>query len=662
MSRCRCFVRGAACLAAALSVFAFQPVGVVGAEETAAERQARLIAVLESPDAPRAEKAITCKHLARFGDGEAVPALAALLTDEQLAAWARIALEAIPDAAADRALREAATELEGMLLVGVINSIGMRGDAAAVEILAEKLSDADAEVAAASAVALGRIGNGEAAGVLGEFLNGEGMASAPEEVRSAVAEGCILCAEEYDRSGDAAAAIELFDAVRAADLPRQRLLEATRGAILARKADGLPQLLELLESDDREWFGLGLWVARELPGQEATDALVAELAAMTPQRQALLLLALIDREELPPVSVLAQSAETGPKNVRMAAIQAIRRQGDASCVPALLAAVAEDDEEISEAALIALEDLPGAEVDADLTSRLTTADIPTRVLLIELAGRRRIEAAVPELLEAADDRNGAVRAAALVALGETVDFASLPLLIERTVRARSAEELAAVGDALVAASGRMPDRDACASLLAAAMADAATPAKAKLLEALGAVGGEGALAAIVEASRSPDASVQGAAAQQLGEWMTPDAAPALLHMARNAADDRLKIRALRGYLRIARQFVVSDADRLAMFHSAMGAALRDEERRLALDVLIRIPSVQTLELATRHLNNAALRDAAAGAAVNIAGRLAEDQPKAVAAAMQRVLGAGIGDEGVRNRAEELRDEARAAAR
>jgi hypothetical protein len=38
----------------------------------------------------------------------AVPALAALLTDEQLAAWARIALEAIPDPAADQALREAA--------------------------------------------------------------------------------------------------------------------------------------------------------------------------------------------------------------------------------------------------------------------------------------------------------------------------------------------------------------------------------------------------------------------------------------------------------------------------------------------------------------------------------------------------------------------------
>jgi HEAT repeat protein len=536
----------------------------------------------------------------------------------------------------------------------------MRRDAGAVDFLAQKLTEADAEVAASAAVALGRIGNAAAADVLAKFLKGPAMADAPREVRSAVAEGCILCAEQSDRAGDAAAAVSLFEAVSQANVPQQRVLDATRGMILARKTEGIAPLIELLRSEDRARFALGLWVARELPGRQATDALVAELERLAPEKQALLVLALMDRQDRPPVSLLVQSVESGSKNVRITAIQAMRQQGDVSCVPVLLATATAADADIASAAAEALEDLPGADVDADLAARLGAAEGKTRRLLIELAGRRGIAASVPALLKAVDDSDAAIRAAAFTALGDTVNFAQLSWLIDMTVRAKSAEELAAAGDALKAASGRMPDRDACAAKLAAAMPQAATPAKTKLLESLGAIGGKAALAAIVEASKSSDAAVQGAAAQQLGDWMTPDAAPALLQLARGAADNSLKVRALRGYLRIARQFVVPDDERLAMYHTAMATALRDDERRLALEVLIRIPSPQTLAEATKRLSEPALRDAAANAAVGIAGKLSATHPKEVADSMQRVLDSGVGDP-AKAKAQEIRNQVRAAA-
>ncbi len=645
----RYFFGNTACLMAVLVASVLPPLGLAGAEQSAAERQAAMIAVLESPDAPGAEKAITCKHLARFGDGQAVPALAALLGDEQLAAWARIALEAIPDPAADAALRDAVAQLEGLRLVGVINSIGMRGDAQAVDLLAPLLADEDTEVAVSAAVALGRIGNPAAAEVLAEFLGSAALADAPRAVRSAVAQGCILCAEQTE---DADAALRLFNAVRGADVPAQRVLEATRGAILAQQTDGVPELLTLLNSEDRQEYALGLWVARELPGSDVTDALVAELEQLSPQRQELLILALVDRADPPPISLLVQVASSGPTSVRITAIRAMRQDGDASCVPVLLAAAAEDDALLATTAAETLEALPGESVDAELVERLAAAEGALRLSLIDLVGRRTITDAVPQLLAAADDADAEVRAAAYQALGDTLDFARLPWLIERTIAARTAEERDMLGEALQAAAGRMPDRDACAQTLAQAMEQAGTPAKIKLLEALGAIGGDRALEAIVEASTSPDVAVQGAAAQQLGDWMTPDAAPALLQMARDAAEDRLKIRALRGYLRIARQFVVPDATRLEMHHAAMDAALRDEERRLALDVLIRIPSAQTLAEATKHLNNPALREAAASAAVTIAEKIAPEQPQAVTRAMQQVLNAGV-DAPLRARAQEL---------
>jgi hypothetical protein len=101
-------------------------------KHAAREKQHQLIGVLQS-DAPPAEKAIACKQLAVYGDKEAVPALAPLLSDANLASWARIALEVIPGPAADEALRAAAGKLQGKLLVGVINSIGVRRDPKAVD-------------------------------------------------------------------------------------------------------------------------------------------------------------------------------------------------------------------------------------------------------------------------------------------------------------------------------------------------------------------------------------------------------------------------------------------------------------------------------------------------------------------------------------------------
>jgi HEAT repeat protein len=152
-------------------------------------KESDLIAVLQS-DAPKSEKAITCKKLAIYGTEQSVPALAPLLADKELSSWARIALEAIPGSAADAALRKALDNLQGRLLIGVINSISVRRDALAVDALTQKLSDADADVASAAAVALGHIGGEKAAQALTQALS-----NAPAGVRSSVAEGSILCAE-----------------------------------------------------------------------------------------------------------------------------------------------------------------------------------------------------------------------------------------------------------------------------------------------------------------------------------------------------------------------------------------------------------------------------------------------------------------------------------
>ena len=112
---------------------------------TSPEKEAEFLAVLRS-EAPASEKALACKNLAIYGSNAAVSDLAQLLPDPQLASWARIALEAIPGEAADNALQTAMTSLEGRLLVGTINSIGVRRDDGKRMILGVSCALSEAEV------------------------------------------------------------------------------------------------------------------------------------------------------------------------------------------------------------------------------------------------------------------------------------------------------------------------------------------------------------------------------------------------------------------------------------------------------------------------------------------------------------------------------------
>ncbi len=376
----------AAVVAAAFAMTAAQSQAAESASSELKERA--LIETIQSKLPPQ-DKAIPCKQLAIYGSKNAVPALAALLPDKDLSSWARIALEAIPGPEADAALRDALGKLQGRLLIGVINSIGYRRDAKAIDGLAAKLKDADPEVASCAAAALGKIGGEQAVKALEPML-----ATAPNQVRPAIAEGCILCAEQFATAGNRDEAIRIYEAVRKADVPKQRIIEATRGSILARQAAGVPLLVEQLRSPDKATFAIGLRTARELAVPGVTDALIAELPKNTPERQCLLILALADRGDVKALPVVLDCIKTGEPKVRAVAASVLEQIGNVSCVPMLLEAAAGDDAQLSAAAKTALARLPGKEVDAELFSRLQQSSGKMRAILIEFAEQRRLEGAM----------------------------------------------------------------------------------------------------------------------------------------------------------------------------------------------------------------------------------------------------------------------------
>jgi HEAT repeat protein len=581
-----------------------------------AAKERALISLLQS-NAPPAEKALACKQLAIYGTKGAVRALAPLLSDPRLASWARIALEAIPDPAADAALRRAMGKLQGNLLIGVINSIGVRRDPKAVSGLVKKLKAPDTGVASAAAVALGRIGGTKAAKALTQTL-----AAAPNTVRPAVAEGCILCAERFLAQGKPAEAVKLYDTVRAANVPRQKQLEAIRGAILARQSAGLPRLLEQLRSPDKAFFGIGLRTARELPGRDVTEALAAELRRSSPDRQSFLLLALADRNDAAVMPAVLAAAASGPQNLRLTAVGVLDRQGSLSSVPVLLSAAADGDAELAQAALGALARLPGNEVDADLLARLSAAAGKNRQVLIILAGQRHIDRALPAIIRSAEDPDAGVRSAAVQAIGILGGDAQAADLIRLLQATQSPKERGDIEMALLAISGRTGARAVPHVLPLAGNDDSALRIIA--LHVLASAGGPDALASVKSAIQDKDEAVQDEAVRTLSTWPNnwPEdsgIAEPLLALAKSDAKTSHQVLALRGYLQyVQADKQLKDDDKVGKVSDVLVLIKRPEEKRLAIAAIGTIPTPGAIEMLVTFAEEPAVANDACSAIVKLA--------------------------------------------
>ncbi len=607
-------------LTAAALVLAVASIRAAAADPapSSAEKQRDLIALLQS-SAPPQDKAIACKKLAIYGSSDAVPALAALLPDPQLSSWARIALEVIPGPAADAALREAAAKLQGRLLIGVVNSIGVRRDPQAVEPLTAKLTDTDREVVAAAAAALGRVGNAAASGALEKAL-----ANASAELRPAIAHGVILCAERLLADGKSADAVKLYDRVAKADVPKQVTLEAIRGAIVSRGSQGLPLLLEQLRSPDQARFGIGLRVARELPGPEVTKALAAEIQRGAADRQPLILLALADRPDGAVLPAVLETARTGPTKLRVAAVGALENLGNLSAVPTLLEAATAADAELTRKATMVLARLPGSDVDADLLARLQSSSGKTRRVLVEVAGQRRMTAALSAILPCLEDADAGTRLAAAQTVGAIGEAGQSADLVRMVQKAANAQERSQLEKPLLALGGRCGAACTPSVLPLVQSNDAAL--RVIGLHVLAAVGGPQALTAVNAAVADPDESVQDEAVRTLSTWPgnwpeDEGAAEPLLALAKSGKKLSHQVLGLRGYLQAVQEDKkLKDDQKVARVTELKPLFKRPEETRLAIAALGSIPCGAALEPLVAFAADAEVAEDACSAIVNLAGR------------------------------------------
>jgi len=363
-------------------------------------------------DASLQEKARACQQLAIVGSRDAVGPLAALLDDEQLSHYGRFGLEPIEDPAVDDALRAAMGRLEGKLLVGVVNSIGVRRDVKAVGELQKLVRNPEKGVASAALMSLGMIATGDAIDTICEALKGDSAG-----LRIAAADAALKGVGRLVDMNKHTEAEKLLDVIRRSDVPGHIRIAATYNAIIIRGSSGLPLLIEQLKSDDSAMVDVALRAAREMPGPEVTEALVAELVELQPNVQVLLIKVLANRKGPKVSESLVTLAASDNPAVRSESLKVLGKVGNASAVGVLLAAVRAGGEDAS-IALNSLRTIKGDGINTTIIEKMKNAQPDEKAELIKVLSDRNAFVGMDAIFAEVPRSGSKVRSAAFKAIAQ----------------------------------------------------------------------------------------------------------------------------------------------------------------------------------------------------------------------------------------------------
>ena len=588
--------------------------------------------ILESA-APYDAKYFACRKLALVGTEQQVPALATLLTDEEMSQIARYALARIPSAAADRALLEALEKTEGRNQLGIINTLGNRRCAEAVEPLVEMVRYQPAPVATEAARALGRIGTASAAEALSRAL-----ASRSKADRDTVADAYLICAAHLRAAGDSNRAAFMYRRILDSELPAH-----LRGAALLGFASWMPaasDVVTALRSDEKALQAAALRVLTDAPNTRPIGAVAAALPSFAAPIQILAIHALAERGDRVALPAVMHACATHDLGVRLAALEALGSLGNVASVPILLSAVVKGTEPEQLVARASLTTLPGYNIDPDLIARVYHGNNPEKTEAIRALTRRAATEASEALLEAARSEEAAVRGAAVEGLAELAAADELPALVDLFAEA---EDHDAVRKTLVAVARRCGAETQTAQTLIGwdrAAMDAET--RGGLLRTLGDLGDDAGLSTLRDALSDEDQQIRRAALLALSGWPNVAPLPDLLDVARTADDKTHAVLALRGYIALAKLPGALTPDvKLGCYKTAMELASSVAEKRRVLAALPEIKTVAAMEFAGSCLTDGSVRQEAALAAVTIAKDVSLGHGDAVKPVLEKVVAAEV---------------------
>jgi HEAT repeat protein len=582
------------------------------------ETEAKLLAFIQGEPAPNPGGLLAaCRALRLVGTAKSVPALERLLYKKDSADAARFALEKIPGPEAENALVAALGKTAGALRLGVISSLGERGAKSAAGPLAGLAGGSDQQTAAAAVNALAKIGDEGSITALRRLFK---KAAGP--FKENVAAALVASAERLERSGADAAAGNVYDELLAGRTGAAVRQAAFRGKLRTAGPAGRDLIMKTLNGRDAGLFAPAIELVPRCFDQDAVKELTP-LVGKLPEAGRVQLVSILAGYKVEAArNAVTEAASDQSLPVRLEALRALGRVGDASSVEFLARRAAASAGAEQAAAREALARLKGSDVDKAVAGSLAkAADEAVKAELIRAAGERRVAEAKSELMSLLKDEAAGAglklrAAAALRGLSGPADVPGLTSLL----LAVKDESLREAMEDTVAAAAASSARDASRSSYIAGLIESEKDAgrKSVLLRVLGKIGEDSSLPLVRRALAESDPAVRDAAARALADWPTASARDDVFSIASRASDLTQKVLALRAFVRMVGLEPFRNPEAAAGdLERALGLAARPEEKKLILAGLTSFPCEKSLKLAEALAADPALKSEAEAALARI---------------------------------------------
>lgn len=584
---------------------------------------------------PKPARLWLLKQLQSIGKVECVQPLSGLLGNAEVEIR-QAALRALTDNPSPEATRLLELRLKGAAdsatRLALIHALAYRASPTSVPFLETYLPDADADVAAAAAQALGRIATPEATEILIKARSGSSV------VRKAIADAAMSCADRFLAAREATRAGKIYFDFSQRERPRPVRLAGLRGRLAAAGPNAARLTLDMLGRDDPDAQAVAAQFAAQLPAAELT-AIAGDLSRLPASSQVMLLAALAAKGDRAAAAVARQAAKSDQPDVKLAGIAALARLGGAADIPGLVADMLSTGPDAAPARET-LERIFGQGVEQAILAAVEQAEPAAQKKLLELVEARRMTSAVPLLLKFAESPDAELRSRAMRALGVMASPEDAPAVIALLLKAPRGRERDDAERAVMLICARIEDPHAQAAPVLEAI-ERSPADRLALLPVLGRIGGPKALAAVQAAIQSEDAELQDAGVRALCNWPDNSVAPALLKMSAGAANESHRVWALRAYVRVMtpRDRRGGDPRTLAVFQQAFDMATRDDERRFVLSRAAAIRTPQTVAWLLPYLDTPPLATDAARSIVDLAHRkeLFEPNKAQFTQALQKVI-------------------------
>lgn len=606
----------------------------VGKRALRAELEAAMVKLLAEAATFEARR-FACQMLAVVGTDASLPALAELLKDDQTVGIACLALSGQQSPKAIELLRNALPSAQGRSRLQILGALGSHRDAQSVAALAQLARDADAAVADAAILALGKIGTAEAHAAILALRK-----EARPELAGTVTEATLRVAEQRAAAGDRQAASAIYSEMLQPTAPTN-LRRGALAALLEMDQDGGQQrILDTIAGGDMVLVPVAIARVAALKSDGASARFAAELPKLPPAAQVWMIGALASRGDAAARSAIRAEVFAADPAVRRAAVAAVSRLEDASAVPLLakLLSGATSPEELQDVELALGTLRGGAATDEALVAELRRSCADAKVRLFSVLARRGARAAVPALLAEAGGADPAMVRPALQALGKLAAAEDFSPLVEKLVSLKAADARGDAESAVARAMAKVNDVARRSEVLRAALANASdVETRCSLLRLLPKAPDASALAALEAAGKDPQPRIRDAAVRALADWPEASGWDTLLAILRRPENDAHRALALRALVRLAGALNAKpDAALVQRYRQLLDVARGDDELKLILSALAGAAHPDALEPALALLAHAGVRAEAELAVTKIAEAIKAQHPQAAEAALARL--------------------------